>query len=440
MDSLRRPYIHTPLHAKVTSMTPVSRRTFIQTTAASTAAGLVTLSTNSVAAAPSSGVLYEGFPIPPRPGVQEVTTVNGPNDEYWMLFGVNRHLVRKVSKDGGRSWSDTVTETTASGDSIPVAQNNVHLSMLTLKSGRTAIVYGGPRSRRGRDGTVLFRTLNDDGKTWSGETAVDPLFAVCRTQGARVLSSGRIVVPVMKWISPSTGGESEGANENLTFSWVWYSDDEGVSWQRSLSELFVALDNGRRGITHFEEMVLEERSDKTLLMLGRTELGVFYKSYSKNGGISWSHPVPTDLANSYAPGTLIRIPKTGDMLLIWNQTSVQEIISGLHRHRLSTAISTDEGETWAHHRNLESLDDRTHIEPPSGVPRVYRMYDYAYRQPNPSEYPHAPGCLRICYATVAFRGNEAAITYDYGWGVGEFEGKHATRIKVVSLDWLYGRV
>ena len=154
-----------------------------------------------------------------------------------------------------------------------------------------------------------------------------------------------------------------------------------------------------------------------------------------------SHPVTARLASSYAPSTLIRIPKTKDFLLVWNQVSTEEILAGHHRHRLSTAISTDEGETWTHFRNLESLDNRTRIEPPTGQPNVIRMHDYGYRQPtDKNRYPHAPGCLRICYATVAFAEDEVTIAYDYGYGVGEFKDQSATKVKVVSLDWLYKRV
>ena len=36
---------------------------------------------------------------------------------------------------------------------------------------------------------------------------------------------------------------------------------------------------------------------------------------------------------------------------------------GVYRHRLSTAVSKDDGETWEHHKNLESLDDVTYVEP-----------------------------------------------------------------------------
>lgn len=418
-----------------------TRRAFLKTTSRIpvAAAGLLAGASAVVADDKKSGMLHEGLAIASRRGVQEVTTVNAPGGEYWMFLGEKKRLLRKESRDGGRTWSKPVPQTTAGGDAIPLARDNPHLTFLTLKSGRLAIVYGGPVARPGRDGTTLFRTSDDGGKTWSKPTAVDALFAVCRTQAARVLSSGRIVVPVMKWISPFIGGDSEGANKNLTYSWVYYSDDEGKSWKRSFSELFVALDEGRRGVTHFEETVLEELPDGRLFMLGRTELGQFYKTYSSDQGVSWKHPVPTGLASSYAPGTLIRVPGTSDMMLVWNQASEKEILSGLHRHRLSTAISRDHGETWTHFRNLESLDDRARIAAPKGRPRVIRMTNYGYRSPSKKDYPRVPGCMRICYATVAFSKQEVAVTYDYGYGPGEFEKKSATKIKVFTRDWLYGR-
>ena len=103
------------------------------------------------------------------------------------------------------------------------------------------------------------------------------------------------------------------------------------------------------------------------------------------------------------------------------------------------AISTDQGETWKHFQNLEALDNRVRIEVPSGQPNVIRMKEYGYRQPDPRQYPNAPGCLRICYATVAFSGDEVAICYDYGYGVGVFKNAHATRTRIYTLDGLYRR-
>jgi hypothetical protein len=74
-------------------------------------------------------------------------------------------------------------------------------------------------------------------------------------------------------------------------------------------------------------------------------------------------------------------------------------------------------------------------------PRVYLMRDWKYIQPADHRcYPHAPGCLRVNYPTVTFWKNEIAVAYDYGYdGMGEFQDVSATKIKIVSLDWLYGR-
>jgi hypothetical protein len=172
-------------------------------------------------------------------------------------------------------------------------------------------------------------------------------------------------------------------------------------------------------------------------MFGRTELGRFYQSVSRDQGIRWSAPKPVALAASYTPPMLVRVPGTADLLLVWNQASPEEIAAGLSRHRLSTAISKDGGASWGHFRNLESMDDRVRLEPPQGT-EVLRPRN-GYQQPQDrSRYPRSPGCLRICYPTVVFSAGEAAIAYDYGYGVGEFANRHATRIKIVNRAWLYG--
>ena len=261
---------------------------------------------------------------------------------------------------------------------------------------------------------------------------IDPNFAVTRNSSARVLSTGRILAPVMKWLSPLAGGESEMEQNSFCYSWVKYSDDEGDTWKDSLSELFVLIDEGRKGTHQFEEPAIEELTDGTLLMLGRTDLGRQFASRSTDGGVTWGFPEPTEIASAYAPLHLVRIPKTGDLMIIWNQVSPEEILSGLHRHRLSVVISTDEGATWTHHRNLESLDDTTHV--PAPPIQVYRMANYKYAEVKPEEsrYIGAPTATRICYPSTAFIGDEVAVCYDFGGPKG-----HKTKLKVIPLDWFY---
>jgi hypothetical protein len=387
-------------------------------------------------AAPA-GVLFEGFPIAPRQHVQEATLSRLPDGRYILLFGEDHKLVARFSSDKGRSWGPSRPVTEKGGASIPTGRDNVHLSLLALKSGALGIVYGGPYSRPGRDGTLLFRSSSDGGASWSHAFTIDAVFSLCRTSGARVLSNGRIAIPTFNWYSPAGGGDSEDSANSICITWVFYSDDEGRSWSRSLSELFVSLDSGRQGCYSFEEPSLVERADGSLQMFGRTELGRFYQSVSRDGGIHWTAPQPTSIAAAYAPPMLVRIPGSNDLLLVWNQASAEEIRAGLSRHRLSTAVSSDGGSTWSHFRNLESMDDRTRLDPPSR-PEVLRS-EGGYRQPTDGQhYPHSPACLRICYPTVAFNCPEVAITYDYGYGVGEYTNRHATRIKIVDRSWLYG--
>ncbi len=389
-----------------------------------------------LARAADGQALFEGFAVEPRAHVQEAILNRLDDGRLWLLFGENKRLVGKISKDGGRTWGPVQALTEKGGAPIETGRDNVHLTMLHLKSGRLGIVYGGPYSRPGRDGTLQFRSSADGGATWSPAVVIDPVFSLCRTGGARVLSNGRIAVPAFNWYSPSAGGDSESSQNSICISWVFYSGDEGATWHRSLSEQFVSIDGGRGGCYSFEEPSLEERADGTLLMLGRTELGQFYQCTSNDKGVRWSAPQPAPLAASYAPPMLARMPGSADLLVLWNQASAEEIKAGLSRHRLSTAISKDGGATWGHFRNLESMDDRARIETPARI-EVLRSTG-GYRQPaDRSRYPRSPGCLRICYPTVVFNGDEVAIAYDYGYGVGEFAGRHATRIKVVNKAWFY---
>ena len=65
----------------------------------------------------------------------------------------------------------------------------------------------------------------------------------------------------------------------------------------------------------------------------------------------------TQLAEQAATGVYSQTQRS----LMNNELS--EIADGLARMRMSCAISKDDGETWQHFRNLESLDDAGYIEP-----------------------------------------------------------------------------
>jgi len=62
------------------------------------------------------------------------------------------------------------------------------------------------------------------------------------------------------------------------------------------------------------------------------------------------------LRTGAAPGRLIRVPGSGDLLVVWNGccVSTENPLLG-RRLTLSSAISTDGGQTWKWRRDLESV-------------------------------------------------------------------------------------
>ena len=250
---------------------------------------------------------------------------------------------------------------------------------------------------------LAWRRSTDAGRTWSLPIPLNPIDGPVRNPHSDprpfvdaahkemvyagldrtiVLTDGRIVIPFTQWlmgpISPEPGHPlGMDTEETLLYSFVMFSDDDGLTWQRSNQMIFIVLEGhydtdreyysyarGKGGFWEFEESTIVELADKQIMMFGRSVLARTFASFSNDRGLNWHAPVPMPIATTNAPSLLKRL-SIGDILLIWNQCAREEDIKGFSRHRLSTALSTDEGETWTHHRNLESLDDVAYIEPPA---------------------------------------------------------------------------
>ena len=365
--------------------------------------------------------------------------------------GDHTYLVMKTSTDNGRSWSDFQTLRDRSGDDIWGG----HQSIFRMNSGKLGLVYGDskvfPDGHPGRDGGagMMFRQSEDEGKTWSDPVLMTHYHALCTDGHAIVTSNGRIVAPSFRWISHDATSESEEFfAPSLSYCFVLVSDDEGKSWQQSLSELLVS--HYRAGYD-LEEPTVIELADGRLLMHLRSQLGRIYRSYSDDGGIRWSKPEGLPIASAYTPTLLTRMPGS-EILMIWNQSSRQEILTGCHRQRLSCAISRDEGQTWENFKNLESLDDETFITPPpqDRLEVIEQFEEPGYYQPtNIQRYHRVPGVIRICYPSVAFGNGEAIVVYDYGLGTLNDEqdvaaaeavavprvGKYGIKCRSIPIDW-----
>jgi hypothetical protein len=213
---------------------------------------------------------------------------------------------------------------------------------------------------------------------------------------------------------------------------VCYSDDEGKTWQASQGFMMGFLKDGHLGYWSCQEPVVAELKDGRILCFMRSTCGRILKSYSSDGGQRWTKVEATDLAMSNSPCALARIPKTTDLVLVWNQMSAAEICKGYRRGRLSIAISKDDGKTWENIKTLElspGLKDVKRVDPPKLMPMVRGPSG-----PDQSLGDIPDGFLLFHYPTIYFSEDKMFIIY----AVSPPDGPGATsRNRVFPISWLY---
>jgi Neuraminidase (sialidase) len=245
-------------------------------------------------------------------------------------------ICRRYSSDGGRTW--TADEVLIPND----AMNLMSVSLLRLQSGEIMLVYG----RRHSNAKMQFyaRFSRDEGKTWDPkESLVTPIAAYQTINNARViqLKGGRLLAPVAMCRGKTW------KDDYFFFAMTYASDDDGRTWKPCAQRLTVP------GCSYgADEPAVMELTDGRVMMLIRTDVGKIWRSFSKDGGETWSAPQSTTLDSPSSPATIRRLP-TGDLLLVWNNAKPAKDNAGVPRSPLTTAISRDEGETWQHARNLE---------------------------------------------------------------------------------------
>jgi sialidase-1 len=139
-----------------------------------------------------------------------------------------------------------------------------------------------------------------------------------------------------------------------------------------------------------------ELKDGSLMLWIRTDKRKIYRAYSKDKGETWSTPEPMELDSPLSPQSIKRIPSTGDLLLVWNNSPDK-------RFPLTAAISKDDGKTWQHIKNLD--EDPAHT--------------YAY-------------------TSIEFLKDRALFTYYAGPQQGvRGEGRWSLKLKAAPIDWFY---
>ena len=261
------------------------------------------------------------------------------------------------SQDGGLSWSEPeiIVKNTK--------QNVMSVSLLRLHSGRMAMVYL-EKSMIGDTAWIdcrpWFTVSTDEMKTWS--TPVDiaggPQIYLCVLNNSLVqLSNGRLICPA-SYHRYKKNPRDFGRGIGLFF----YSDDEGENWEQSPECCYPPQWSN----TGLQEPGVVELKEGQLMAWFRTGEGCQYKSFSYDGGMSWSDAVPAkEFRSPASPMTLKRNPETNELYALWNDyfptravdySSVEGFWTG-GRTPLVLARSLDNGKTWQDHAVLENAPD-----------------------------------------------------------------------------------
>ncbi|MFN0196339.1 MAG: exo-alpha-sialidase [Planctomycetaceae bacterium] len=294
-------------------------------------------------------------------------------------------IIGKSSHDGGRTWGEA-RELQKDVGKLNVLGTTLRWLPGNAESPRLGMIYS---VTQGYDSIQVFlKTSEDDAKTFGEPLLISnhPGYNIVVSDRLTQLKSGRLIAP--------TSWTADIIKINHMVCFCYYSDDGGKTWQKGAGEVDLPL----RGAM---EPDVVELKDGRLLMIMRNQLGTISASYSEDAGETWSEPgTLSDLKAPESPATIRQIPSTGDLLLIWNDAYTPDVDHGGRRTPLTAAVSSDDGRTWNHVRNLES--DSTHT--------------YAY-------------------TSLAFIRDRAVMSY---WDEDSKTGHYSSRFRSLPVSWFYG--
>jgi hypothetical protein len=243
------------------------------------------------------------------------------------------------SNNSGRTWSSANT-------GAWLGSNNV----IQLQDGRWAAMTS-RSSQLGQGGmmpSIQFST--NEATTWSSAIELTATEGIYYIMNERLIQTnqGALVVAAAR------GGNSyEGDNNSAG---CFYSNDRGTTW--AISTTWAQL-GGLRGMA---EPTIAELDDGRLLMLARTGKGAHHRSYSSDGGRTWSPPEATTLTAACSPLTMKRMPD-GRLFVVYDHADPLSNEAFFPRTPLVWALSDDDGVTWSDPHLVDAEAGQQHIYP-----------------------------------------------------------------------------
>jgi predicted neuraminidase len=291
----------------------------------------------------SDGARYHRNTIP-----QVARLGNGKLLTVWGAFAKddpNGRVVGATSSDGGRSWSapQLLIDDPQFNDGDP----NI------LADGSRVFVYCTRvtiPNRIQKSWTIVTHS-QDHGTSWSKpeEIFIPRQYTPGKQHSAIKLNDGTYMMGISWDLWPERGMAARTEGEMSLSSGVLLSKD-GLRWTLH-GNLHVFVEKVTPGSTNgLCEPSVVQLADGEVLMLLRSGGPRHYESRSRDGGITWSNPVPSPLTGHNTPAALWRLhPNHGEIVAVWNN-------SPTHRFPLSAALSGDGGKMWSRPRILAAGD------------------------------------------------------------------------------------
>lgn len=173
---------------------------------------------------------------------------------------------------------------------------------------------------------VHYRVSGDAGKTWGEEMTLIGKKGFAIRNRPITLRDGTLLLPA--------------ANEMLYTPLFILSKNDFKTIKKTGTNL---RDEGG-----LDQPTVVQLSDDSVLAFFRSTQAkaIIMKSVSRDGGLTWSNPEPTEFPNPESGISLVRL-SNGNLVLIYNNSKTS-------RSPLTAAMSADDGKTWPWKRDIET--------------------------------------------------------------------------------------
>lgn len=251
----------------------------------------------------------------------------GGSDEY----GDDTAVYAKRLKKGSKSWpkAEPIADTPWTSEGNPVVWQ--------APDGLVWLFYINRYGETWSDSIIKGKISKDGAKTWSDSFMITWERGTMVRGKPIVLNDGDYLLPVYH----ETGHDREVVGAD-TKSFFLRFDPDTHTWTES-SRITSANGNLQPAVVQLDDNYLFSFSRRGGGYGPGTE-GFIVRSESHDGGKTWSDGVDTEFPNPNSAIDLVKL-QNGHILLVYND-------SGVDRTPLTVAISTDNGKTWPHRRNI----------------------------------------------------------------------------------------